>query len=189
VAIPPANRTPGVKNRRGHRLPRQKHVVTVTYLEMRSASALKPRPCADPRFRIEEVSVPQWRFNRFLYDLVGNEWQWTDKTAWSDQQWREYVESPRLRTFAAFYNGSVAGYYELREDEVGGIEIAIFGLTPQFIGKGFGGALLTHALETAWSMRPTRVWLHTCTRDHPAAIGNYRARGMKVFKVERSPGP
>jgi hypothetical protein len=30
----------------------------------------------------------------------------------------------------------------------------------------------------------TRVWLHTCSLDHPNAIANYRARGMTPFRVE-----
>ena len=158
--------------------------VTVTYLEMLSPAALRPKPSSDPRFRVLEATVKQWRFNRFLYDLVGREWSWTGKQHWSEQQWKNYVESDRLRTFAAFYDGSVAGYYELRADELDGIEIAIFGLAPEFIGRGFGAALLTSALEGAWRAKPCRVWLHTCTLDHPAALPNYQARGMTVYKVE-----
>ncbi len=158
--------------------------VTVTYLEMLSPTALRPKPSPDPRFCVREATVRQWRFNRFLYDLVGRDWSWTGKQLWSDQQWRNYVESERLRTFAAFYDGSVAGYYELRADERDGVEIAIFGLAPEFIGRGFGAALLTSALEEAWRTKPSRVWLHTCTLDHPAALHNYRSRGMSVYKVE-----
>ena len=77
----------------------------------------------------------------------------------------------------------MAGYFELfeREHEV---EIIYFGLAPSFIGKGFGGALLTRALEEAWRMNPNRVWVHTCTLDHAAALSNYKARGMVVYKTE-----
>jgi len=28
------------------------------------------------------------------------------------------------------------------------------------------------------------MWVHTCTLDHPNAIKNYLARGMKIFKEE-----
>jgi hypothetical protein len=44
--------------------------------------------------------------------------------------------------------------------------------------------LLTVALETALAQRPGRVWVHTCSRDHPAALANYQARGMRVYRVE-----
>jgi hypothetical protein len=31
-----------------------------------------------------------------------------------------------------------------------------------------------------------RVWLHTCSLDHPAALANYQARGFRIFDtVER----
>ena len=151
---------------------------------MRSLQNLRPKRCADDRFWIREAKVQQWQFNRFLYLAVGGDWSWNDKGVWTDEQWKEYVHSPQLRTFAAYYDGAPAGYYELHCDDENTIEIAYFGLLPLFIGRGFGGALLTNALEEAWQMSPERVWVHTCTLDHPSALTNYEARGMEVYKVE-----
>jgi GNAT superfamily N-acetyltransferase len=159
-------------------------LITVTYLEINSPEALRPKRSADPRFWVREASVKQWEYNRFLYLLVGRDWSWTDKRNWSDLQWRNYAEADALRTFVAYYDGSVAGYFEMRPDGVKGVEIAIFGLTPRFVGRGYGGALLTHAIEEAWRMGAARVWLHTCSLDHPTALVNYQARGMQVYKVE-----
>jgi GNAT superfamily N-acetyltransferase len=158
--------------------------VTITYLEMHSPKALRAKRCPDQRFWVHEPLVQQWEYNRMLYRLVGSDWNWTDKGPWTDQQWRDYVESGRLRTFVAHHDASVAGYYELQLDYAGGIEIAIFGLVPQFIGRGLGGVLLTHALETAWREHPKRVWLHTCSLDHPTALFNYQARGLSIYKTE-----
>jgi len=171
--------------------------ITTTYLEMTSPAGLRPKACDDPRFRILEATVKQWRLNRFLYELVGRDWSWTDKLVWSQKQWREYAEDDRLRTFVAYWDGSPAGYFELaagsnhtngdtpaEQDRQGEVEIAYLGLAPPFIGRGFGGALLTRALEEAWKMQPKRVWLHTCSRDHPAALKNYLARGMVVYHTE-----
>jgi GNAT superfamily N-acetyltransferase len=158
--------------------------VSTTYLEMHSPRDLRPTRCSDSRFRIDEATTPQWQFNRFLYCTVGESWRWLEKRSWTEQQWRQYVESDRLRTFAAFYDGSPAGYFELRRDDEDGVQIEYFGLLPAFVGRGFGGALLTSALEAAWAMKPKRVWVHTCTLDHPAALANYQARGMKVYRVE-----
>ena len=160
--------------------------VTITYLEMLSPGALRPKRSPDPRFSVREATVKQWEFNRFLYLLVGRDWSWNEKRGWTEQQWTDYAESDRLRTFVACYDGSVAGYFEMRSDNIGGIEIAIFGLAPKFVGRGFGAALLTSALEEAWRTEPNRVWLHTCTLDHPAALRNYQARGMTIYKVENT---
>jgi len=113
-------------------------------------------------------------------------WSWNDKRLWSDQQWKEYGLSPELRTFAAHHDGSLAGYYELRFDDERGVEIAYFGLLPEFIGRGLGGALLTSAIGDAWrtTSSVSRVWVHTCTLDHPGALANYQARGMVIYKQE-----
>jgi GNAT superfamily N-acetyltransferase len=158
--------------------------VTVTYLEMRSATEFKPKWSEDAAFRVSEAKVRQWPFNRFLYGYVGGEWAWNDKLAWTDEQWREYVESPNLRTFVASYEGAIAGYYELRRSENADVQIAYFGLTPPFIGRGLGAALLSDAIDNAWKWDTQRVWVHTCTLDHPAAVSNYQSRGMWVYDVQ-----
>jgi len=159
-----------------------------TYLEMRSADQLRPKR-ADARFRVREKTERDWRFNRDLYFRVGEQWDWIDKRSWTDEQWKEYATPPELRTFAGYYDNAVAGYYELRRDGENGIEIAYFGLLPEWIGRGLGGALLTSAIERAWRMEPNPscVWVHTCNRDHPQALANYQARGMVVYKIEEEP--
>ena len=78
--------------------------------------------------------------------------------------------------------GERAGYYELRV-EADGIEVAYFGLLPDYQGQGLGGFLLTHALRRAFELAP-RVWLHTCTLDGAAALPNYRARGLRPFRTQ-----
>jgi GNAT superfamily N-acetyltransferase len=158
--------------------------ITTTYLEMTSPLALKEKSPA-PGLVIIESEVKQFQFNRFLYALVGEAWRWTDKLSWSDAQWETYICDPNLRTWVAYFKGTPAGYYELQQQLDGDVEIAYFGLAPAFIGKGFGGYLLSDAIRTAWNMPQTqRVWVHTCNLDHPAALSNYQERGMKVYKVE-----
>jgi GNAT superfamily N-acetyltransferase len=163
--------------------------LVTTYLEMHSPKQLRPSRCTDERLQIREKKERDWHFNRDLYFAVGANWSWTDKRPWSDQQWEEYASAPELRTFAAYHRESLAGYYELRNDTEGGVEIAYFGLLPEFLGRGLGGALLTSAILQAWQMGPgvRRVWVHTCNRDHPCALANYQARGMVTYKVVEEP--
>ncbi|TXH61160.1 MAG: N-acetyltransferase [Thiothrix sp.] len=157
--------------------------VTTFYLEMRARDQLRAKPNHDPRLRVLEASVKQWEFNRFLYTFVGGPWQWCDKLYWDDSKWKEYLDSNQIITFVAYYDGAPAGYFELSQCD-GEVEIAYFGLSPYFIGKGLGGSLLSCAIETAWNLNPRRVWVHTCTLDHPAALQNYLARGMTIYKTE-----
>ena len=78
-------------------------------------------------------------------------------------------------------DGQPAGYSELDRREPGQIELAYFGLFPQFIGQGLGKYFLGWTLDRAWSYGPDRVWLHTCDLDHPAALPNYQQAGFVVF--------
>ncbi len=94
-------------------------------------------------------------------------------------------------------DGSPAGYFELEDQPNGSVEICYFGLLPAFLGQGMGGALLTDAVRAAWNRGASRVWLHTCSLDHPSALGNYLARGFSLFDTvttledvpERMPEP
>ena len=160
------------------------NAVTTYYLEMKSASALKEKKQSNG-LHIHECEIKQFQFNRFLYQLVGENWQWIDRLSWSDEQWKAYAENDNLRLWVAYHRGSPAGYYELQQQVGGDVEIAYFGLAPKFIGQGFGGYLLSQAIKSAWNWQGTkRVWVHTCTLDHPSALENYKARGLEVYRVE-----
>ncbi|HME87691.1 MAG TPA: GNAT family N-acetyltransferase [Chthoniobacterales bacterium] len=161
--------------------------LVTTYFEMCAPDQLRPKR-AYARFRVREIEHRDWRFNREMYFRVGEQWCWIDKRRWTDKQWIKYASVPELRTFAAYYDDALAGYYELRLDDDGDVEIAYFGLLPEFIGHGLGGALLTSAIEQAWKIlpKPSRVWVHTCNRDHPQALANYQARGMSIYKIEET---
>lgn len=157
--------------------------LTIYYLEMHSPEELRPS-LPKSVIDIRECTVRQHQYNRFLYQFVGEKWLWTDKLSWSDDEWREYVANDNLRTWVAYKEGAIAGYFELlrESDEV---EIIYFGLTEAFIGRGLGGYLLSEAIRKAWDWHGTRrVWVHTCTLDHPSALKNYQARGMTIYKEE-----
>ncbi|RLQ22421.1 GNAT family N-acetyltransferase [Seongchinamella sediminis] len=161
---------------------------TVYYLEMRAPGQLLPGSDA-PGLTITEARVKQWPFNRFLYQFVGGPWDWNDKLGWSAQQWQDYAEAADLRTWVGYSEGSPAGYFELQKQAGNEVEIKYFGLTPAFIGQGLGGTLLTAAIEQAWAWGEVqRVWVHTCSLDHPGALANYQARGMTLYRTEQEAG-
>ena len=161
--------------------------VTTYYLEMMSPEDLKSKPQPDG-LTIVEAEIKQYRFNRYLYQLVGENWLWNDKLTLPDTSWKAYAENDNLRTWVAYYKGSIAGYFELQHQDAHQVEIAYFGLAPGYIGRGFGGYLLSTAIKYAWEWQGTeRVWVHTCTLDHDSALNNYQARGMQLYKqVEES---
>ena len=72
----------------------------------------------------------------------------------------------------------------MRRDDGADVEFVFFGILPGFFGRGLGGPFLTDCVDAAWDLGPSRVWLHTCSEDHPHALSNYLARGFEVFRKE-----
>ncbi len=157
--------------------------VTRTYLEMRSPSDLRASERPAPAPRIERVEECPPSFFRYLYAEVGRAYHWTDRLGWSEEKVRQHLADPAVSIWVLTWRGAPAGYFELsRQDDA--VEIAYFGLLPEFLGRGWGKFLLTEAVRAAWSLGPSKVWLHTCTLDHPAAMPNYMSRGFKPVRKE-----
>jgi GNAT superfamily N-acetyltransferase len=159
--------------------------VTRTYLEMSSPSELRPSELPDPEPRIERIENCPVSFFRYLYQEVGRAFHWTDRLGWSDDMVQQHLATAGVSLWVMSWGGAPVGYFELREHEDQSVEIAYFGLLPESIGRGWGGYLLTRAVQRAWDTGTHRVWLHTCTLDHPAALPNYLKRGFRPFREEK----
>jgi GNAT superfamily N-acetyltransferase len=157
-----------------------------TYLEMDSPGRLTGRAPIPPGFVVRREACEPVLY-RELYDGVGSAYHWRDRRRWSDEQLRAHLAKPEISVWVLREGEAPRGFFELARYEDGSIEIAYFGLMPSGIGRGLGRALLTSAVEEAWRSvpAPTRVWLHTCTLDHPAALANYLARGFSVTHTEQ----
>ncbi|MEZ4634526.1 MAG: GNAT family N-acetyltransferase [Caldilineaceae bacterium] len=112
---------------------------------------------------------------RFLYAEVGAAYEWTMRLRWSEAEWLAWLDRPQQQTWIG-HAGTPAGYFELEAQPEANVELAYFGLLPPFVGKGYGGALLTAAIQRAWDMDASCAWVHTCNLDHPMALRNYQAR-------------
>ena len=153
--------------------------VTVWYLEMSSPSELNG-VATPPELEIRQAALPSPELSRYLYTAVGGPWHWTDRLAWSWDDWLRHLDPARTETWLALVEGTPVGYFELVRHDDGAVEIAQFGLLPAFLGTGWGGPLLSRAVERAWELGPARVTVNTCTLDAPAAVPNYRRRGFGV---------
>ena len=65
------------------------------------------------------------------------------------------------------------------------IEPKNFGLVPKAPGRGLGSWLLRSALHHEWRLWPRRIWLHTDTWDHPAALRLYEKTGFRIYMTRR----
>jgi GNAT superfamily N-acetyltransferase len=161
-----------------------KVAVTRTYLEMTSPHELRVARVDDPAVETGRIFDCPASFFRYLYAEVGRPYHWVDRLAWTDAQLLARLADPAVSLWLLRVKGAPAGYFELERHSDRSIELAYFGLLPEFVRRGLGKHLLTVATETAWSVGAARVWLHTCTLDDPAALPNYRARGFRAYKEE-----
>ncbi len=156
----------------------------VTHLEMFALPEGSPVPAPRGDVSIVHAVRPTVSFYRFLYNTVGEPWLWTDRRKLDDSALARVVQDPAVEVFVLYVAGVPAGYAELDGRVAGEVELGYLGILPEFIGQKLGPYLLDWALRRAWEGGPRRVWVHTCTLDHPSALAMYERAGFRVFKRE-----
>ena len=157
----------------------------VTYLEMTEPPAAPPPPApAGTRVALIRAEPPTVAFYRFLYDAVGSQWLWWERRALDDAALARIVQDSRVEVYVLYVDGTPAGFAELDRRREPDIELAYFGLMPEFIGRGLGAYLLGAAVEIAWSHAPGRLTVNTNTLDHPRALPLYQRAGFRPYERE-----
>lgn len=153
----------------------------VTTLEMRTKPPLRPLPAS--RFRLVAWDRPGAEKYRALFRRVGAPWLWFSRLVMSDAQLLAIIHDSRVAIYAAVDPAGIeVGMVELDFRASGACEISYFALIPELAGQGIGRWLMAETLARAWTRGVERVWLHTCTLDHPGALGFYRAQGFAATK-------
>jgi len=161
-------------------LPPGKLANVVTYLEMRQPSTLGSPTASE--YAVRRIAHPDLEWYRCLYRRIGEPWLWFSRLRMADEELRAVLEDPATDVFALSQQGEDHGLLEFDRWNMPDIEITFFGVTQEMIGKGAGRALLAHCLPLAWEYHPQRVWLHTCTSDHPSALAFYQKMGFVPYK-------
>ncbi len=165
----------------------------VTCLEMTAFTELVPAcPAPAPQLEVEEVGPAAAPLLRAIYVRIWAPLASGGRMDWSDEQWADELSRPGVGAWVARVGGDIAGFFDLEAEPNGDVGIVVFGVVPEFIGSGFGGAFLTRATETAWRLRSQsggstkRVWVQASSGDHPHALLNYERRGFPIFRIERT---
>lgn len=158
--------------------------VTTTYLHIPSRAQFRPSFSDSADMLILQAQHALPLFYRFLYNAVGQDYHWTDRNKWTDEQLEEYLARPTTTLLVLYVQGTPAGYVELNAaSEEPGTEVAYFGLIPAFHGRGLGKHLLSVGVQRAFDAGAERVWVHTCSLDGPHALANYQARGFMPYRT------
>lgn len=176
----------------GDAVPPGKLRSVITYLEMhappwRDAAGDGGPPALQPPapgIRVEHVTSVSVPFYRSLYNAVGEAWLWWERRVMSDADLAAILSDPAVEVRVLRAGDAVAGYAELDRRRAGEVEIAYFGLTPAFIGRGVGRYFMAATLRAAWARETKRVWVHTCTEDHPGALAFYRRCGFRAYRSD-----
>jgi GNAT superfamily N-acetyltransferase len=162
----------------------------VTYLEMHAP----PRELVVPAspLSLQRLREPSPADYRTLFRMVGAPWLWFSRLVMDDARLAAIVTHPDVEIYAVVDEAGLRrGMLELDLREDGGCELAFVGLVPDLSGQGHGRWLLAEALRLAWRDGIRRVFVHTCSLDHPAALAAYRRAGFVPYKraVETFPDP
>lgn len=156
--------------------------LVTTYLEMTSPPlTAPPRPPAG-EYTVQRVRKPTGDFYRFLYNGVGRPHHWWERNELSDEELFAITSHDLVEIHAFYMEGCPAGYVELDRRAGNDIEIAYFGVFPEYQGRGIGPYLLRLGIDQAWAYEPSRLWVRTCTEDSPRALPLYRRFGFEVYK-------
>jgi GNAT superfamily N-acetyltransferase len=151
----------------------------VTTLEMTERPRPRPLPLAP--FRLVRWPAPHPDRYRALFRRIGERWLWFSRLAIDEAALVAIIADPGIEIYAVTdRNGIEIGLLELDFRSPGACELGLFGFVPELAGKGHGRWLMAQALGLAWRKGIIRVWLHTCTLDHPAALRFYLASGFHV---------
>jgi GNAT superfamily N-acetyltransferase len=161
-------------------VPAGKIAAVVTHFEMTERPALRPDPKG--AWTLRRVPSPDLDWFRDLYRRVGEEWLWFSRLQMTDAELAAVIRSPMVDVHALVHEGRDEGLLELDFREPGQCELAFFGVTADLIGGGAGRWLMNRALELAWSRQVSRVWVHTCSLDHPSALAFYQRSGFRPFR-------
>ncbi len=152
----------------------------------------KPSPMPSSNLRLDRWREPSPDRYRTLFRRVGEPWLWFSRLVMDEARLIAIIHDPAVEIYAVTdARGIELGLLELDFREAGQAELSFFGLVPELTGQGEGRWLMGHALALCWRKGIDRVWVHTCTLDHPKALGFYRAQGFVPYgrAVETFPDP
>jgi len=157
----------------------------ITYLEMTARPTLTVLIPTGVKLALLRAEAPTVSFYRYLYNTVGEPWLWWERRVLSDDELRAILDADGIEIYVLYVNGVPAGFAELDRHAQPEIDLAYFGLVPEFIGRGLGRYFLNAVVEMAWSFKPRRLTVNTCNFDHPKALAAYQRAGFTPYGQNR----
>jgi GNAT superfamily N-acetyltransferase len=165
-----------------HPLPPGHLANVVTCLEMTEKPVLRPAP-ESAGFSLERMGAADTERFRRLFRTIGRDIMWFSRLIMAEEALAGIIGDPHVQCHALVKDGADIGLLELDFREAGICELSFFGVVPSAVGTGAGRYLMNEALTRAWAEPINRLWVHTCTFDHPHALGFYQRSGFRPYQV------
>ena len=174
-----ASRAPALNLNGYTDLPPGKIAAVVTYLEMRTRPRLRRLPAAG--LSLKRIGGDPDRFRR-LFRAVGEPWMWFSRLTMPDERLRAIIGHKQVESYALVREGCDIGLLELDFRPKAECELSFFGLVPEAIGQGAGHFLMNQAIRRAFRQPIRRLFVHTCSLDHPSALSFYVRAGFVAYR-------
>ncbi len=163
-------------------LPKGKLANVATFLEMREppSRALAKFPDSLKLVKVDSADLTTYRD---YFRRVGENLMWFSRVSMSDDGLRDILGHPDVLSFALIEGDEFCGLMELDLRTSPDCELSFFGLVSDKVGNGLGRSLMDEALRRAWTLPISRLFVHTCTFDHPAALPFYIRSGFTPVSV------
>ena len=169
--------------------------IQVTYLELLEAPVAVAQRAGPERIELERMESADYLE---LYRRVGGPLRWDTRLLMPLGELDALLAGASLRIYVvrgpmgagpreAGAIRPALGFCEFDRRAFPELELKHFGLVPEAQGRGLGPWLLSTALCREWASGAQRIWLHTDTWDHPAALAVYGRAGFRVYDVRDEP--
>ena len=157
--------------------------VTTYFLEIRSAPTAPPLSCP---VDVQVVAAPALSTQDYLtlYHSVGEPWLWYERSNLSDSALAKLIRAPDVSIYLLKQAGVTAGFCELQTTAARQTQLLYFGLMQPFIGAGLAGYFLDWTVRRVFESDIDRLWVHTCSLDHPRALSLYEKAGFSQYQKE-----
>jgi GNAT superfamily N-acetyltransferase len=170
-----------------YQLPQGKLANVATFLDMKALPQrdLAPFPQTLQLVKVDPAGLATYRT---WFRKVGEDLMWFSRLIMPDAELSAILAHPDVHSFALMQGEDFCGLLELDFRPAPECELAFFGLVPEKLARGLGRARMDEALRRAFAkpitrLPITRLFVHTCTFDHPAALPFYIRSGFTPVSV------
>jgi GNAT superfamily N-acetyltransferase len=160
-------------------------ILRVHYLQLTQTPAPIPPHVGDEHVAAERMGLEDYLA---LYQRVGAPLRWDQRLQMPRAELSALLQSNLLHIYVLRDAAQQPlGLCEFDHAALPEIELKNFGLVPRAQGRRLGPWLLAIALHREWQLQPSRIWLHTDSWDHPAAIPVYERAGFRLYLTRDEP--